>query len=233
MLSGVFLALGGAAALNVSGQLPARDLNQIRSETSQRNQILDNPRNNPFNQNISVYRSNGRPGAGAIPGSAVRSYVLAAQRETLVTVLQIGDGDTLLVDDGAHKTVVRIIGIDAPERGQPFYEEAKKNLSDLLTGRKVILKYSLHNLKDETGFFPARVFLEDKDIGKSAVENGFAWRDPRDKFLFEKKDDETNRQAETKARLAKTGIWNGGKSPQKPWEYKKKLTKEKRKSAKK
>jgi len=215
-----------------AAQLPPRDLNQIRSETSARNRAIENyDRNNPngINRAISV---NGRLiRNGKIPGSAIRSYVLAAQVSTEVKVVTVGSGDVMLVDDGTNKVVVRIIGIDAPEDGQPVYEEAKNKLSDLILGRKVILKYSLHNLKDEAGYFPARVFIGGKDVGLSLLENGFAWYNEKDEYFFEKKDDKENVKAEADAQVAKLGIWKNEK-PQKPWEYKKKLVKEKKKAAK-
>jgi len=208
-----------------------RTLEQIRRETSERNRIINNPANNPFNRNISVSRNGRLVTSGKIPNSEIRSYVLAAQVSTEVKVLTVGSGDILLVDDGANKVVIRIIGIDAPEAGQPVYEEAKKNLSNLLLGKKVVLKYSLHNLKDDAGYFPARVFIGGKDVGLNLLENGFAWYNAKDKYFFEKKDDKENVKAEADAQVAKLGIWKNEK-PQKPWEYKKKLVKEKKKAAK-
>lgn len=213
-------------------QMPNRDLNQIRSETSERNRAInDYDRRNPNGINPAV------PGGklirnGKIPGSEVRKYVLAAQVETEVKVVAVGSGDTLLIDDGVKRVIISILGIDAPENGQTFYEEAKRNLSDLITGKNVVLKYSLHNLKNDFGYFPARVFVGEKDIGLSILQNGFAWRSEKDKFFLEKKDDETNERAEAKARSAKTGIWKDAK-PQKPWEYRARKIKEIEKSNKK
>ena len=53
-------------------------------------------------------------------------------------VVRIADGDTLTVLDGdqvQHR--VRLAGIDAPERGQPFGERAKQNLARLTFGKAV------------------------------------------------------------------------------------------------
>jgi len=226
----MFLLLIGTNFAN--SQLPPRDLNQIRRETSARNRAIENyDRRNPNGVNTAISDSGRFIRNGKIPGSEIRSYVLAAQVSTEVKVLTIGSGDILLVDDGANKVVIRIIGIDAPEAGQPVYEEAKKNLSDLLLGKKVVLKYSLHNLKDDAGYFPARIFIGGKDVGLNLLENGFAWYNEKDKYFFEKKDDKENVKAEAAAQVAKLGIWKDEK-PQKPWEYKKKLEKEKKKTAK-
>jgi endonuclease YncB( thermonuclease family) len=215
-----------------NSQIPPRDLNQIRRETSERNRAIENyDRRNPNGMNTAISGNGRLIRNGKIPNSEIRNYVLAAQVSTEVKVLTVGSGDILLVDDGTNKVVIRIIGIDAPEDGQPVYEEAKKNLIDLLSGKKVVLKYSLHNLKDDAGYFPARVFIGGKDVGLNQLENGFVWYSEKDKYFFEKKDDKENVKAEVAAQVAKLGIWKDEK-PQKPWEYKKKLEKEKKKAAK-
>ena len=213
-------------------QMPPRDLNQIRRETSERNRAIESyDRRNP-NGRIPAISGGSLIRNGRIPGAEVRNYVLAAQAETEVKVVTVGSGDTVLIDDGVNRMIISILGIDAPENGQTFYEEAKKNLSDLLTGKKVVLKYSLHNLKNDFGYFPARVFIGGKDIGLSVLENGFAWRNEKDKFFLERKDDQANEQAEAQAQSAKIGIWKDEK-PQKPWEYREKKSKEIEKAKKK
>ena len=208
-----------------AAQAPPRDLNQIRTETSDRNRAIDNyDRSHP---NRITGSPTGRSSERIkIPGSEVRKYVLAAIVQTEVSVVKVAGGDTFLVNDGAHSTVVRIIGIDAPEDGQKFYAEAKQNLSELLSGKKVLLQYSLNNTNDAEGYFLARVLLDGKDVGFNLVENGFAWRKESDKYFFEKKDAQRLEELEAKARIAKTGLWSELK-PQKPWEYKKDLLKEK------
>ncbi len=101
-----------------------------------------------------------------------------------------------------------------------------------MTVKKVVLVYSLNNLKDEEGYFPARIFAGEKDIGLNLLENGYAWRNENDKFFFEKKDDTKNKEAEARAQGAKTGIWKEEK-PQKPWEYRERKIKEMKKAKKK
>ncbi len=58
--------------------------------------------------------------------------------ESLVgRVVGVSDGDTVTVLDATkaqHK--VRLAGIDAPEKGQPFGERSKENLSRLVFGRE-------------------------------------------------------------------------------------------------
>ncbi len=62
-------------------------------------------------------------------------------------VLDIVDGDTFIVAgaEGAENVRVRLLGIDAPELGRCYGEEAKKELARLIAGRSVVL------VKDESG----------------------------------------------------------------------------------
>lgn len=217
-----------AASFSIS-QVPPRDPTQIRNDVAARNQAIDDyDRRNPNGMNVSTILNGRMLSGGKIPGSAIRSYVLAAQVQTEVKVLKVASGDLLLVDDGVNKVLVRIIGINAPENGQNFFEESKTNLSGLVLNKKVVLKYSLHNLKDESGYFPARVFIDHKDIGLDALQNGFAWYYEKDKFFFEKKDVKENADAQMKAQTAKAGLWKEEK-PLPPWEYREQKLKEAKK----
>lgn len=55
-----------------------------------------------------------------------------APAEALAT--KIVDGDTIIVEGGYN---VRLLGIDADERGYPCYEEASKRLEELILNKKV------------------------------------------------------------------------------------------------
>src|SRR5437660_11952135 len=57
----------------------------------------------------------------------------AALADTLSgTVVKVLDGDTLVIADAAKKRhTVRLAGIDAPERNQPFWLEARRSLAAL------------------------------------------------------------------------------------------------------
>ena len=50
---------------------------------------------------------------------------------------KIIDGDTFLIEGGYS---VRILGIDADERGYPCYEAAKRGLEELILGKEVRLE---------------------------------------------------------------------------------------------
>ena len=65
------------------------------------------------------------------------------------SVMGVTDGDTIKVLDGdlvLHK--VRLTGIDAPERDQPFGNVSKKHLASIVAGKEVFVESSK---KDEYG----------------------------------------------------------------------------------
>jgi endonuclease YncB( thermonuclease family) len=58
-------------------------------------------------------------------------------------VIAVTDGDTIKVLDDQNTThSVRLDGIDAPERGQPFSTQAKKALSGLVFAKNVTVTYT-------------------------------------------------------------------------------------------
>ena len=67
----------------------------------------------------------------------------------------VEDGDTLELVNGRR---VRLIGINAPDRGEKGYEEAKKRLSDEVIKKKIYLEYDRYQ-DDKSGRILAWVWL--------------------------------------------------------------------------
>lgn len=86
-------------------------------------------------------------------------------------VKQVIDGDTIELENGIR---VRYIGINAPEKGQSFYEEAKILNSLLVENRNVRLEYDLQKY-DRNGRVLAYVFLNDLFINLQIIEEGLAF----------------------------------------------------------
>ena len=51
-----------------------------------------------------------------------------------VKVKRVVDGDTFITE---NNRVIRLLGIDAPEKGQKCFEEARRYLQNLIEGREV------------------------------------------------------------------------------------------------
>lgn len=66
------------------------------------------------------------------------------------------DGDNLILENGQS---VRLIGINAPERGKENFEAAKEKLTKLVTGKKVYLEYDRYQ-DDKYGRIQAWIWID-------------------------------------------------------------------------
>ncbi len=87
-------------------------------------------------------------------------------------VLDVVDGDTLILARGRGQVTVRIYGIDAPEGGQAFGDRAKAQLASRVLGKLVDV---LLRDVDVYGRLVAELQLEGGDIGEELVQSGAAW----------------------------------------------------------
>jgi len=109
-----------------------------------------------------------------------------------------------------HATV-RIHGIDAPERGQAYGEQAKAALAALVDGRDVEL---LETDRDREGRLVAVVMLEGRDVGAVLIRSGHAWAFRE--YLGGVEGDDDYCALEYEARAARRGLWAGA-HPRAPW----------------
>ena len=97
-----------------------------------------------------------------------------------VHVDRIIDGDTI----ESNKTSIRLLGINTPEKGELYYEEAKRFLENEILNKTVNLKYGKERY-DKYDRVLAYVFLDNVNINLKLVEEGFAnyyFYDGRDKY---------------------------------------------------
>jgi len=81
---------------------------------------------------------------------------------------KIIDGDTFLIEGGYS---VRILGIDADERGYPCYDAAKNSLEDLILNKEVRLEKGKEDF-DQYCRYLRYVFLDEKNISLELVKEG-------------------------------------------------------------
>jgi len=129
-------------------------------------------------------------------------------------VIGVIDGDTidLFLFISASFIRIRLNGIDCPEKGQPFYEEATDYTSRFCLYKEVgVIKYD----KDEYGRLIADIILPDgKNLSEELVRAGLAW------WYYLYSDDLVLKQLENEARLDKRGLWSQP-NPMPPWEFRK------------
>ncbi|MFM8979507.1 MAG: thermonuclease family protein [Planctomycetia bacterium] len=126
-------------------------------------------------------------------------------------VVAVTDGDTLRVMHAGREERIRLYGVDAPERAQPYSQRAKQLASSLVFGKAVQVQVLD---TDRYGRSVARVLLADgRDLGHELVQAGLAWW--YEQFA---RDDRALAALEQEARRARRGLWADA-SPQPPWEY--------------
>lgn len=85
-------------------------------------------------------------------------------------VTKVIDGDTVVVEGGYH---VRLLGMDADERGYPCYTPAKKKLEELVLNKKVLLEPGRED-RDMYGRYLRYLFLNGTNINLEMVKQGYA-----------------------------------------------------------
>jgi endonuclease YncB( thermonuclease family) len=150
----------------------------------------------------------------------------AAELRTLdVFVTRIIDGDTLVaIDSNRLEHRVRLAGIDAPERGQPFGERSRQNLATLAHNQSLRLEWSK---VDRYGRLVATILLAQGcpgascaqlDINLAQIQGGFAWH----YVAFQAEQTEPTRReyaaAEQTARAGGLGLWVD-LEPVAPWNW--------------
>jgi endonuclease YncB( thermonuclease family) len=147
------------------------------------------------------------------------SYAVFASAEPLVGwVVGVTDGDSITVLDASkvqHK--VRLSGIDAPEKSQPFGNRSKESLSELVFKKSVTVD---GDKKDRYGRSVGKVIANGLDVNLIQIERGMAWfyrqyqreQSPEDRKLYD--------AAEAEAKRVQLGFWRD-EEPMPPWDYRK------------
>lgn len=158
---------------------------------------------------------------------AVLALPLAASAEFSGRVLNVADGDTLTVlVNERDQVVVRLAGIDAPERQQSFGRQAQNNLSALIFGKDVRVA---NEKRGSNGHMVAQVWVAEQtcgqpncpktvDVGLAQIAGGFAWNSKGlDKELPADERGQYD-QAEFLAKVRRLGLW-GDPKPVSPWAW--------------
>jgi endonuclease YncB( thermonuclease family) len=133
-------------------------------------------------------------------------------------VVGVADGDTITILDVADtKYKIRLQGIDAPEKSQPFGEKSKQSLHKLIHGKSVSIQFQK---KDKYGRVVGKVLLNDMDVCLEQISYGMAWHYKQYELEQTQEERITYGKAEQIAQTAKLGLWSD-KTPTPPWEFRK------------
>lgn len=133
-------------------------------------------------------------------------------------VVAVADGDTITVlDAGKAQHVVRLSGIDAPEKKMPFGQRSKQSLSDLVYGRWVEVEGEKN---DRYGRLVGKVLASGRDVNLAQIQAGMAWHYKEYQREQTLPDRGMYAESESKAATAKRGLW-AAPNPVPPWDWRK------------
>lgn len=133
-------------------------------------------------------------------------------------VVAVTDGDTIKVLDAnrvEHK--IRLTGVDAPERGQPYGNASRKHLANLVAGKQVVVE---SDKADRYGRILGKVLVDGTDANLEQVKAGYAWWYRYYAKTQLRADRKSYEQAEASAKGAGLGLW-ADSNPINPYEWRK------------
>ena len=151
---------------------------------------------------------------------------LSAHAETLTgRVVGVADGDTVTVLDANYQQhKIRLQGIDAPEKAQPFGKRSKQSLSRMVFGKNVRVEWDKH---DKYKRIVGKGWVQPEscpscpmtlDAGHTQITVGLAWwyrkyaneQAPADRGAYE--------FSEQEAKAKRVGLWRDSDTVP-PWEW--------------
>jgi len=143
-------------------------------------------------------------------------FSLSAYADFTGKVVKVTDGDTVNVLEAGnvlHK--VRLTGIDAPERGQPYGRKSQEYLSDMVAGKQVLVETEK---QDRYGRDLGKIILNGQDINLGQVKAGMAWWYRYYKKQQSQEDRAAYEVAEDNAKAKGLGLWSDP-NPINPYEW--------------
>lgn len=134
------------------------------------------------------------------------------------SVVGITDGDTITFLDEEHTQYkIRLSGIDAPEKKQPYGNVAKKTLSECAYGKIAQIESTK---TDRYGRKVGKVIVNGTDCNLRQIELGMAWH--YKKYIKEQPvaDRQVYASAQIKAMVDHIGLW-ADVDAEPPWEFRK------------
>ncbi|HEX7954161.1 MAG TPA: thermonuclease family protein [Burkholderiales bacterium] len=131
-------------------------------------------------------------------------------------VVGVSDGDTVTILTAQNRQVkVRLSGIDAPEKKQPFGTFSRQTLARQVFGQAVTVQWTK---LDRYGRVVGKIEIDGVDANLEQVREGSAWvyiqylreLPPEDRKLY--------LEAEHQAQLERRGLWRDS-DPEPPWQW--------------
>ncbi len=123
-------------------------------------------------------------------------------------VVSVEDGDSFVLERAGVKIAAALYGIEAPEKGQPFADEARAYLSKLIQGKDVRL---VEAGRRGDGRILVRVFVGALAVQTELLTRGLVWVVPGQSST-------EYQTLERTARARRPGLWSQAR-PVAPWDY--------------
>ena len=136
---------------------------------------------------------------------------IAGEPEFSGRVTSITDGDTLrVINSLGESQIIRLYGIDAPERDQPYGTQATNALRQKLSNSQIsIIQQDI----DDYGRIVGTIFLNERNINQEMVAQGHAWW-----YEFFAPENRELEEAQNQAQNSKSGLWKSP-NPVDPYEW--------------
>lgn len=146
--------------------------------------------------------------------AVVAQFALA---DTLIgRVVAVADGDTITILDATNTQYkIRLAGIDAPEKGQPYGRVSRQRLADTVFTQTVEVQWSK---RDRYGRIVGKVLSDGRDVSLMQIGSGLAWHYKKYEKEQSAADRKSYAEAEIRAREQKRGLWMDA-HPVPPWEW--------------
>jgi endonuclease YncB( thermonuclease family) len=126
-------------------------------------------------------------------------------------VVRVTDGDTFrLISSGVDEQIIRLYGVDAPERDQPYGNDASRALAQRIDGRQVTV--TVEDV-DQYDRLVGTVYVDGANVNLALIEEGAAWW-----YEFYAEDERELELAEQRAREQRRGLW-AARNPVPPWDW--------------
>lgn len=135
-------------------------------------------------------------------------------------VVGLADGDTVTILDAfkvQHR--VRLAGIDAPEKRQPFGDQSRQHLARLVFRKQVVVDW---RKTDRYGRIVGKVTVGQVDAGLEQVRAGMAWHYKAYAMEQSPEDRAAYAEAEDSARSSHQGLWSDKHSVP-PWDFRRRV----------
>lgn len=131
-------------------------------------------------------------------------------------VVGVSDGDTItLLDANKTQHKIRLAGIDAPEKVQPFGQTSKQSLSEMVINQEVNV---LWTKRDRYQRVVGKVLIKDMDVCLEQIKRGMAWHYKDYQREQSSEDSLKYNLAEKEARVNRIGLWSD-ESPVEPSKF--------------